>query len=462
MAAAAVRPAESEPAGGAARGNHGRPIPQTGGTDLHGGPGAGMARSRARPGAPMSAKRRPPEPSGTGSACPESATHGLIAWSGTVCMLLAVTFLNFWPIDTRISHQALIVIAVTALGVFIPDLLWQKIQRRTLTSPAAGDWPRSVTKLLGLIGSVGFIALLYWLFPEYGAQGFYANYWQALRVLLPAWAVVSLPYLYWVDRRLPRPRDALWQMGRLLSLQWQDVSGPVIGQHLLGWLVKGYYLPLMFTYFCNNLDKLLHYDLNQLNGFQGYWDWAYFTLYFIDVALVSMTYLMSLKLTDTHIRSSEPTAFGWLVAVICYEPFWSVIGGQYIAYDNGHEWGYWFSGIPWLYALWGSLILAMVVIYVWATIAFGARFSNLTHRGIITNGPYRYSKHPAYLAKNLSWWLISLPFMISVSWSASLRCCLLLGMLNGIYYLRAKTEERHLSLDPVYQRYAEWIERHGD
>ena len=217
----------------------------------------------------------------------------------------------------------------------------------------------------------------------------------------------------------------------------------------------------MFTYFCDNLDKLLHYDLNLLVHFQGYYDWAYFTLYFIDVALVSMTYLMSLKLTDTHIRSTEPTAFGWLVALICYEPFWSVIGTQYLAYGNGREWGYWFGGAPWLYALWGSMILCLVVIYVWATIAFGARFSNLTHRGIITHGPYRYSKHPAYLAKNLSWWLVSMPFMIGASPLATLRCCVLLLLLNGIYFLRAKTEERHLGLDPVYRRYADWIEQHG-
>jgi hypothetical protein len=54
-----------------------------------------------------------------------------------------------------------------------------------------------------------------------------------------------------------------------------------------------------------------------------------------------------------------------------------------------------------------------------------------------------------------------MPFMLSVSLAQSLRCCLLLCMLNGIYYLRAKTEERHLSLDPVYQQYARWIELRG-
>ncbi|MGA8706641.1 MAG: isoprenylcysteine carboxylmethyltransferase family protein [Steroidobacteraceae bacterium] len=409
----------------------------------------------------MSARRARGRSGPQSGGCPASATHSVVAWSGVICMLLAVTWLNFVPVVHVLPHQALIVMAAAAFGVFAPDLLWQKVQRRMLSAQNPGDWARSLTKLLGLAGSLGCIALLYWLFPEYAAQGFYANFWEAMRTLLPLWAIAAVPYIYWVDQRLAEPRDALWQMGRLLLGQWQDVSGAVVWQHLLGWLVKGYYLPLMFTYFCGNLDKLLHYDLTLLVDFKGYYDWAYFTLYFIDVALVSMTYLMSLKLTDTHIRSAEPTCFGWLVALICYEPFWSVIGNQYLGYGSNREWGYWFGSSPTLYALWGSVILLLVVIYVWATIAFGGRFSNLTHRGIITSGPYRYTKHPAYLAKNLSWWLVSMPFMFGVSALASLRCCALLLMLNGVYYLRAKTEERHLSLDPDYRRYAQWIDEHG-
>jgi len=419
------------------------------------------ARKSSQKSVHRSAQNQAPTPAHASLQYPASATHALVAWSGVACLLLAVTALNFWPPVHQIERLALIVMAATALGVFVPDLLWQRVQRRTLIAPNSGSWSRSTTKLAGLAGSVGFVALLYWLFPEYGAQGFYSHYWAAIRIVLPAWAVLSLPYIFWIDRRLSEPRDALWQMGRLVTLQWQDVSLRVVGQHLLGWLVKGFYLPLMFTYFCNDLDKLLHYDLTRLNGLQGYFDWAYFFLYFIDVALVSMTYLMSLKLTDTQIRSTEPSAFGWLAALVCYEPFWSLIGGQYIAYDTGRGWGSWFGGMPWLYALWGSLILLLVVVYVWSTIAFGGRFSNLTHRGIITNGPYRYSKHPAYLAKNLSWWLLAMPFMAGVSLGQTVRSCLLLGMLNGIYYLRAKTEERHLSLDPVYRQYAQWVEQHG-
>jgi protein-S-isoprenylcysteine O-methyltransferase Ste14 len=260
---------------------------------------------------------------------------------------------------------------------------------------------------------------------------------------------------------MAQPLDGLWQLGQLLLGRWRGLDLKLIGQHLLGWLVKGFFLPLMFTYLCDNLNKLLHYDLTLLHNFQGVYDWAYFSMYFVDVSLVSMTYLMSLRAADTHIRSTEPTIFGWVIALVCYQPFWSLISKQYIDYDTGLSWGVWFHEPAWLFDLWGCLILFLVAVYVWATIAFGARFSNLTHRGIITNGPYRYTKHPAYLAKNLSWWLISTPFMITGGVEATLRRCLLLGLLNLIYYLRAKTEERHLSLDPVYQRYAEWIDAHG-
>ena len=52
----------------------------------------------------------------------------------------------------------------------------------------------------------------------------------------------------------------------------------------------------------------------------------------------------------------------------------------------------------------GGALLFLTAIYAWATVAFGMRFSNLTYRGILTHGPYRWTRHPAYLSKNLFWW----------------------------------------------------------
>ncbi len=54
-----------------------------------------------------------------------------------------------------------------------------------------------------------------------------------------------------------------------------------------------------------------------------------------------------------------------------------------------------------------------------------------------------------------------MPFMVGVSIDESLRHCLLLLLLNLVYLLRARTEERHLSQDPAYCVYALYIEEHG-
>ncbi|CAN0310921.1 unnamed protein product, partial [Chrysoparadoxa australica] len=105
--------------------------------------------------------------------------------------------------------------------------------------------------------------------------------------------------------------------------------------------------------------------------------------------------------------------------------------------------------------------IGLSAIYAWATLAFGLRFSNLTPRGIITSGPFRATKHPAYIAKNLSYWLIAVPFVAAGGWDDALRNSLLLLLVNVIYYVRARTEERHLALDRVYVEYALWIEQHG-
>ena len=93
-----------------------------------------------------------------------------------------------------------------------------------------------------------------------------------------------------------------------------------------------------------------------------------------------------------------------------------------------------------------GLIVFFFVIYASATVAFGFKFSNLTNRGIISRGPYRVVRHPAYLTKCSAWWLEHLPTM-------TLTKAFFLSCLCGVYALRAWTEERHLSKDPEYVAY---------
>ena len=113
--------------------------------------------------------------------------------------------------------------------------------------------------------------------------------------------------------------------------------------------------------------------------------------------------------------------------------------------------------------LWAAWLVLLTGIYAWATVAFGIRFSNLTYRGVITNGPYRYTRHPAYLSKNMFWWFCYMPFLVtSDTLTDAIRNTVFLGCVSAIYYWRARTEEAHLlAEDPRYREYYDWMDENG-
>jgi protein-S-isoprenylcysteine O-methyltransferase Ste14 len=245
--------------------------------------------------------------------------------------------------------------------------------------------------------------------------------------------------------------------------KWKDVDKYAIKYHFLGWLVKAFFLALMFPYLMNNTNIIINRSFTgPIEHFGKFYDYMYNLIFTIDLAFVSAGYLLTLKIFDTHIRTAEPTFLGWMFALYCYEPFWSALANpKYLKYEDGYIWGHLFAGNSTMFVIWGSIILILFAIFTLSSVAFGMRFSNLTNRGIITNGPYRLMKHPAYVSKNIAWWLISVPFISAAGPADALKHCLLLIGLNLIYYLRAITEERHLSLDPTYVQYANAMNEKG-
>jgi protein-S-isoprenylcysteine O-methyltransferase Ste14 len=397
---------------------------------------------------------------------PRSATHGLVASGGFAAFVVALFAVrSFKPFGNDLVYSAMLIIAASTAAIFLVDLGWQKIHRQASTGLdfARDDpsWSRTLVKFAGLLGSLGAVALAYWMLSGYYGGDFFDNYYALLRLILAPWIALAIPYFYWIDRKMREPRDGYWHMGQLVLFRWSKVDAQCVGQHLLGWAIKGFFMPLMFSYMCDDLKALFLFNFDALTDFRHWYDLLYRVLFLADVSLGTLGYIMSFRLTDTHIRSSEPTTLGWLVALICYDPLWSMVGRPLLPFDKGYAWDAWLAYKPVLFALWGSGILLLVAVYVSATVAFGARFSNLTNRGIITNGPYRWTKHPAYLAKNLMWWMMAVPFMPRGTPDEAVRRCLLLLAVNFIYVMRAKTEEWHLSRDPDYVRYALWMEGHG-
>ncbi|MBM1174814.1 methyltransferase family protein [Microvirga arabica] len=251
--------------------------------------------------------------------------------------------------------------------------------------------------------------------------------------------------------------------GLVLLGRFTEVNVPLLRTFVAGWLVKGFFLPFMFDAAYHDVEWLLATDLREqlLASQYGWYELSYRMLFGLDVIWGGAGYLLTLRLFQTHVRSVDQSLDSWVVCLVCYTPFWPLISTSYLAYEDGLYWGYWLADYPMVKTAWGGTILILLGIYCWATVSFGARFSNLTHRGILTNGPYRWSKHPAYLAKNLSWWLISMPFLSETSLAEAARLSILLLAVNAIYYWRAKTEERHLAHDPVYAEYMAWIAHHG-
>lgn len=181
----------------------------------------------------------------------------------------------------------------------------------------------------------------------------------------------------------------------------------------------------------------------------------------LDMLIGTFGYLFSLKLIDNDIKDIDSHSLGWILALICYPPIvWlvervnrqqdSLLWTDFVAIDSMFYW------------LFFMVINATWVVYWLATFEFGMTFSNLSWRSLIDKGVYRYTKHPAYIAKNIYWWLYTLPFLgvsfLSVQWWENI---LGLTFVSLIYYGRAWSEERHLYKFCEYREYSERINKKG-
>jgi hypothetical protein len=396
-------------------------------------------------------------------------------YAGLVFLLLSVITIKAFPVKGGYD-DALIVLSVPFLAMLVCEA-WVRLRGRMLPCDGDIDFYAFHTDRLRRGLNAGLWIKVYALAITYGGliaashlfpfhTGAELTYLKHILFSAAPWLVLPGFFYIWVTHSLMvDPHDTLWHFGRrLLPGGRKKTDVERVYQHILGWTIKGFFLPLMAMYYLQEWG----YIENRVAWMSGLWtgdmksfyEDAYRLFYFIDLAFCTIGYSAALSLLNTHIRYSEWRAGGWFICLICYAPIWPIVTTYYIDYWDGLRWGEWLNDAPLLYDLWALMILGSLTIYTWATVCFGLRFSNLTHRGIITHGPYAFMKHPAYLSKNISWWLIDIPF-IAVSWPEALKNSLMLIQVNLIYYFRARYEESMLSRDPVYTRYKDGIHAHG-
>ena len=409
----------------------------------------------------MKAERSSIEASTEDVRRPRSAVSQRTAFIGLFSLLLAMLVVDYWQPRNR-----LITLIFLGLAIAVPIIALERPLHKFRASrdhpQRATDWPRICAKLLGLSLTFLVVALAYWLFPVY-RSGQANVIWDLARYLFLPIAIITPFYVWWTDSWMDEPEDGLYFVGRFAQGYRPIDQMEKVRQYVLAWLVKAFFLPIMLTFSINELNWLLATGVWKMVSQSrfGWYEFSYRFVYLVDVIWASVGYCLTLRLLNSEIRSTEPTAFGWIVCLICYQPFWGMVSGSYLNYEDNLYWGDWIGSVAIVGQVWATIILLLTLIYAWATVSFGIRFSNLTHRGILTNGPYRWTKHPAYVCKNITWWMISLPFLVNGTMLDAARLSLLLGTVNLVYYFRAKTEEWHLAKDPEYVAYCAWIERHG-
>lgn len=371
-------------------------------------------------------------------------------------------------------YAALAAMLFSTAPMVAVTLLVDKAHRRVSTGI---DWasprPMHETAAISLVKIAGLWAT--WL----GIAGFYALgrwYWDgqylfAMEVLgafaIPLF-VLAIPYVHWLDRYLVNPRDGSWHFGQMVLLR-EGYDWEAVKKHWRGWIIKGFFGAFMISILPGGFQSVVNADYGALLHDPAALGMALITLLFlIDVQIGCVGYIVTFRPLDAHIRSGNPLMAGWVAALMCYPPFAMGFAGI-LGYEAGTpgksdaNWTVWLAGHEPLLWLWAAVLVALTAVYAWATFAFGLRFSNLTYRGVLTGGPYRFTRHPAYVSKNLFWWCSTLPFLVTTGSAADMvRNSVCLLAVNAIYFWRARTEEEHLwAEDPKYRAYHAWMSEHG-
>ena len=416
---------------------------------------------------------------------PKSDVSSGVGLAGLLGLFVWILFCRTFPVTAQTlglegeygvlsgPYAALTAMLFTAGPMAIWSLLVDRVHHR----PSTGlDWslkrnvsdvmPIAAVKILGLWATWVIIAALYSLCRWYW-DGQYLFAMDVLSFAIVPMIVLSVPYIIWLDRYMVEPKDATWHFGTML-LARREFDGELVKKHWRAWIIKAFFGAFMISILPSGFAVIVEATPSQIVSNPVEFGMLLITLLFvIDVQIGTVGYLFTLRPLDAHIRSGNPFIGGWLAALLCYPPFvWGIIGSnnQILSYEASTAgWGYWFDGNPALLWFWAAWLMLLTGVYAWATVVFGIRFSNLTYRGVLTNGPYRFTRHPAYLSKNLFWWCSVLPFFVmNGSVVDGIRNTFFLLIVNAIYYWRARTEEKHLlSEDPKYREYYDWMEENG-
>ena len=355
--------------------------------------------------------------------------------------------------------------------------------------------------VLNYLSTLGFVGLAYWIITSLSSfhQAMLQAQWQltlfgidnvitihgVLVTLIAVYAVVLIPYYAaypwmhskaytflqgaWFALRRGRTRGAINMSTHSMALPLTLRFSPATKQAGLALLLKFFFAPLMINWclahianLCGSVAQLVQSVDSGASGralFDSSIFWAAFQLIlFVDTLLFTLGYIIELPALGNRIRSVDPTFFGWFICLACYPPF-NEFTMHFFAWQSS-DFPYFDNAL--MHFVTNTALLLALATFSWASVSLGFKASNLTNRGIVVHGPYRFVRHPAYVAKNVAWWLGALPNVLMYfnagAWGALAYTLLAIFGWSAMYALRAITEERHLLMtDNGYKEYAQQV-----
>lgn len=286
--------------------------------------------------------------------------------------------------------------------------------------------------------------------------GYYYNFYNDALIYSPLIFLLIFLWIIYYDKRMNNPWDDYYYFS--LNFFKGKIDFKNNKKFILGLVVKILFIPYMYSATVDCVYQILIINYMDMDSL----DFIKFIFLFglcIDLIIAFGGYLICSKYFGTDNISIDTSLSGWIVCMICYAPL-VVVTELFTKQIDNYIWSDWLSSDQIAYWIWAVLITATWLVYWCSTLSFGLRFSNLSWRGLVNNGVYRYLKHPAYLSKNIYWWLHTVPWFGVIGLDI-LRNFFALSIVSLIYYLRAKTEEKHLMQFEEYITYSAWIAEHG-
>lgn len=410
---------------------------------------------------------------------PKSATDFRIIILTMVCLFSLLSgLLIFAPGMDLMSVAIYLMTAVTAISVLGEIFIAKSHKAERILRTDDPDEP-DVYKdkirhtMLGFCGVLLLFLLMYLLIPTYGKDDYLPWNIMFLAMIIPSIYVAGFFYLPYAVKKLKGDNNYYLNFGYFIMGRFDKVDKQQLGFMGQSVLLRGFFMAFMFMALLSVLNLIFAPDSLSVKLFGEEFSFTaekifqvimtlYFFMAILDVTVGMLGYICTFKGLNADIRSMDPTFLGWFSCVICYPPFWSILGKTIlVSLYASLEWEELFEGHLYLLCFWGLLVLLSGGIEALSGATFGIRFSNIAYRGLITSGPYRYSKHPQYIAKMFHRTFTLLPFIGYASTLQMFQGMLAFGFILLLYFLRARTEENHLTAFPEYVAYANWMNENG-